>query len=47
MNIKELKEYIKDLPDDMEVWVEWASYLIAWIKSAHIEWNLFALGIIN
>lgn len=32
MNIKQLKEYIKDLPDDMEIssiemWDEWWNYL--------------------
>ena len=43
MNIKELKEYIKDLPDDMEVWVEWASYLVAWLEKAHVEGDLFVL----
>lgn len=43
MNIKQLKQYIQDLPDDMEVWVEWASYLVMWLEGAHVEGDLFVL----
>ncbi len=43
MNIKGLKEYIKDLPDDMEVWVEWVSYLVEWLENAYVEGDLFVL----
>jgi hypothetical protein len=26
MNILELKNYIQDLPDDVDVWVEWNTF---------------------
>lgn len=36
MNIKELKEYIKDLPDDMEVKTQWFEY---WKLVTYPEYN--------
>lgn len=43
MNIKELKEYIKDLPDDMEVKIDrykfigWWHYEFEWLDSPEIQ----------
>jgi len=44
MNIWQLKNYIKDLPDDMEVWVNWECPLLMAIDEWYVEWDFFVLS---
>lgn len=44
MNISELKSYIKDIPDDMEVWVNGECPLLMAIDEWYVEWDFFVLS---
>ncbi len=44
MNIKQLKELIKELPDDMEVWVIGECPLLMAIDEWYVEWEYFILN---